>query len=83
MTEKPNLTLNKEEMDALTKDLQAVLIKHNADMGVQATITLMRSPEIPTPYASTGEESEKEEGNQTNTEAGSGSESNSSEPPQS
>jgi len=76
MPETPDLTLNKEEMDALTKDLQAVLIKHNADMGVQSTITLMKSPGIPTPYG----EDKKEEDNKSITEAESGSESGSPEP---
>jgi len=65
-----DLTLTKDEIDALTKDIQAVLIKHNADMGVQSTITLMRSPGVPTPYGTeTGQEAKKEEDNQPNSEA--------------
>ncbi len=34
--------LTKEEGEALTKDLQAVLEKHNADMGVVANIQLLK-----------------------------------------
>lgn len=44
--------LNKEEADALTKDLQEVLKKHSAEMGVKASIELLkRVPiEIPSPF---------------------------------
>lgn len=53
--------LTKEEMEALTKDLQEVLAKHGADMGVTSTITLTKSS-IPSPYATNnGEETPKEE----------------------
>ena len=34
--------LNKEEGEALTKDLQAVLEKHNAELGVIASIQLLK-----------------------------------------
>ena len=34
--------LTQEEGEALTKDLQAVLEKHNADMGVVANIQLLK-----------------------------------------
>jgi len=33
---------NAEELKALTEDLQEVLIKHNATMGVTSTINLMK-----------------------------------------
>lgn len=39
----------KEEADALTKDLQEVLKKHNANMGVKAVIELLIE-EIPSPF---------------------------------
>lgn len=35
-------SLTQEELQALTSDLQEVLIKHNAEMGVTSTISLMR-----------------------------------------
>jgi len=43
--------LSKEEAEALTKDLQEVLAKYNAEMGVSSTINLMkRAPKpVPTP----------------------------------
>ena len=34
--------LSEEELKALTADLQAVLAKHNAEMGVTSTINLMK-----------------------------------------
>ena len=34
--------LNQEELEALTKDLQEVLEKHGAEMGVTSTINLMK-----------------------------------------
>ena len=34
--------LTQPELEALTKDLQEVLIKHNAEMGVTSTINLMK-----------------------------------------
>ncbi len=37
--------LTKEEGEALTKDLQAVLEKHGCDMGVVATIQLLKRVE--------------------------------------
>lgn len=51
--------LTKEEADALTKDLQEVLKKHNCEMGVTSSINLMKRVEneietsnedIPSPY---------------------------------
>ena len=49
----------KEEADALTKDLQEVLKKHNANMGVKAVIELLVE-DIPSPFLV------KEDGNDTN-----------------
>ena len=48
----------KEEADALTKDLQEVLKKHNANMSVRAAIELLIE-EIPSPFVI------KEDGNDT------------------
>lgn len=44
--------LNKEEADALTKDLEEVLKKHGAEIGVTSNINLMKRVEkgIPTPF---------------------------------
>lgn len=39
--------LTKDEGDALTKDLQAVLEKHGAELGVVSTISLMKRIETP------------------------------------
>lgn len=39
--------LTKEEGDALTKELQDVLAKHNAEMGVVSSIQLLKRVEIP------------------------------------
>jgi len=44
--------LTKEEGDALTKDLQDVLAKHDAELGVSSSITLMKRVDdegIPSP----------------------------------
>lgn len=72
--------LTKEEMEALTKDLQEVLAKHGADMGVTSTITLTKSP-IPSPYATNnGEEAKKEEDNSSNGEAEASSKESDREP---
>lgn len=38
--------LTKEEGDALTKDLQEVLAKHNAELGVVSSIQLLKRVEI-------------------------------------
>lgn len=56
--------LTKEEGDALTKDMQAVLEKHNCDMGVVASIQLLKRVEEPKPIPSpieftNGEDPEK------------------------
>lgn len=56
--------LTKEEGDALTKDMQAVLEKHNCDMGVVASIQLLKRVEeqksIPSPVEFTnGEDTQK------------------------
>lgn len=37
--------LTQEESDALNKDLQAVLEKHNCDMGVEAIIKIWKTVE--------------------------------------
>lgn len=44
--------LTKEEAEALEKDLTAVLEKHNCDMGVVASIQIMKRSEegIPSPF---------------------------------
>lgn len=49
--------LTKEEGEALTKDMQAVLEKHNCDMGVVASIQLLKrvtlepkEEPVPSPY---------------------------------
>lgn len=39
--------LTKEEGEALTKDMQAVLEKHGAEMGVTASISLLKRVETP------------------------------------
>lgn len=39
--------LTKEEGDALTKDLQAVLEKHNAELGIKSVVELLRRVEDP------------------------------------
>lgn len=52
--------LTQEEFDALAKDLQEVLSKHGAEMGVQATIQLTKSA-IPSPYVVSADGKVKEE----------------------
>lgn len=54
--------LNKEEMEALTADLQEVLIKHGAEMGVTSTINLMKvlTPEVEDNEKDTNTEGEPE-----------------------
>lgn len=39
--------LSKEEGEALTKDLQEVLTKHNCEMGVVSSIQLLKRVETP------------------------------------
>ncbi len=46
MEEYTTRELTKEEGDALTKDLQEVLKKHNAEMGVVSSIQLLKRVEI-------------------------------------
>jgi hypothetical protein len=68
--------LTQEELEALTADLQAVLVKHDAEMGVTSTINLMKvvsspnEPATPTTEEPAGEEVPTED---TNTETESGS----------
>lgn len=50
----------KEEADALTKDLQEVLKKHHANMGVKAQIELLIE-DIPSPFVPNGDNSDKTE----------------------
>ncbi len=38
--------LTPEEADALTKDLQKVLIRHNAELGVKSSIEILKRVEI-------------------------------------
>lgn len=49
--------LTKEEGEALTKDLQEVLKKHNAEMGVISSIQLLKrvEEEIKSPFIENGE----------------------------
>jgi len=44
--------LTQEEGDALTKDLQDVLAKHDAELGVSSTIQLMKRVADPIPSPS-------------------------------
>ena len=44
--------LTKEEGDALTKDLQEVLAKHNCEMGVTSAIQLLKRVETSEPTVS-------------------------------
>lgn len=68
-----NNALTPEELEALTKDLQEVLEKHGAEMGITSTINLMKTP-ISSPYGTnSGEEAKKEEGNQAESETEAGS----------
>lgn len=63
-----NNTLTSEELEALTKDLQEVLAKHGAEMGITSTINLTKTS-VPSPYGTnSGEEAKKEESNQTEPE---------------
>jgi len=48
--------LNEDELKALTDDLQEVLTKHNAEMGVTSTINLMKSEEFVVAPTATEEE---------------------------
>lgn len=51
--------LNQQEMEALTKDLQDVLVKHNAEMGVTSTINLMKVVKTTNEPANTSEEAKE------------------------
>lgn len=53
--------LTQEELEALTADLQAVLVKHNAEMGVTSTINLMKVISSPNEPATTPEEPKSED----------------------
>ncbi len=51
--------LNQEEGDALTKDLQEVLLKHGAELGVKANIELLKRVEsIKSPFTPDGTNTE-------------------------
>ncbi len=79
MPEHKTRPLTEEEMGALTKDLQEVLEKHGAEMGVTSTINLMKTS-IPSPYATdNGEETKKEEGNQPESKTAEGGSESSGE----
>ena len=56
--------MTKPELKDLTKDLQEVLVKHNAEMGVTSSINLMKviesKDESKTPEAESVEETKKE-----------------------
>lgn len=56
--------LTKEEGEALTKDLQEVLLKHNCEMGVTSTIQLLKRVEAEAPTISPLQEPQ-ENGNDT------------------
>lgn len=70
----PNQTrpLNTEEMKSLTDDLQAVLKKHNCEMGVTSTINLIKVVENSNESA-TNTENKENFTPETDTEAESGS----------
>ncbi len=53
--------LTKEEGEALTKDMQEVLERHNADMGVIASIQLLKREEVKEEFITNGEEATKAE----------------------
>lgn len=59
----PKLTeLTKEEAEALTKDLTAVLEKHNCELGIKSTIELLKRVEdTPSTYIEHDGESKTEE----------------------
>lgn len=63
--------LNQQEMEALTKDLQDVLVKHNAEMGVTSTINLMKVVKTTNEPANTSEEAPAEEKTESEAEKGS------------
>lgn len=63
-----NNTLTPEELEALTKDLQEVLAKHGAEMGITSTINLMKTSALSAYGTHGGEEAKKEESNQTKSE---------------
>lgn len=44
--QKASIPLSEEELKALTDDLQEVLIKHNAEMGVTSSINLMKVVDV-------------------------------------
>lgn len=52
--------LNEEEFEALTKDLNDVLIKHNAELGVKSTIELTKRIEDTKPNGEEIKNSETE-----------------------
>lgn len=63
--------LTKEELEALTKDLQEVLVKHEAEMGVTSTINLMKVVKTTNEPANTSEEAPAEEKTESEAEKGS------------
>jgi hypothetical protein len=62
--------LTQEELTALTSELQAVLEKHGAEMGVTSTINLMKVIDEPKPESTT-DEAKVEESADNSTEEGS------------
>jgi len=55
-----------EELQSLTDDLQAVLLKHNAEMGITSSINLMKVVETPDESSDTpAEEVQPETVNET------------------
>jgi len=63
--------LSKEELAALTKDLQDVLIKHNAEMGVTSTINLVKVVETQNETTTDTEAENSEVSTDTETKSGS------------
>lgn len=64
--------LTKEEADALTADLQAVLLKHGCEMGVTSNINLLKrvkveAPKAEEPTVSPIQLNDKEKGNEEET----------------
>lgn len=77
--------LTKSEADALTKDLQEVLKKHNCEMGVVSSIQLLKRVElpeegIPTPYMESNGENNNKTKEKPDSETEEGSDQGSGKP---
>jgi len=85
MTQSKENELTKEEMHALTKDLQEVLAKHGAEMGIVSTINITKVPTA-LPYANetdAEQEVSKEENDEAKPKTNEGGEKSPGEPTQS